>query len=89
MAITKTTTFNFVSSYPAENPSGAANSNGSHPKLLVVETTVFDDSEDDKLPATLQSKRWIGKYSDEENSTLTDVSSEDAMIQSIAGVIWS
>ena len=89
MAITKTTTFNFVSSYPAENPGGAANSNGSHTKLLVVETIVFDDSEDDLLPVSHQSKRWIGKYSDESNSTLTYVSSEDAMVKSIAGVIWS
>ena len=89
MAITKTTTLNFVSSYPAEDSSGAANLNSSHPKLLVIETTIFDDSEDDLLPVSHQSKRWIGKYSDEANSTLTNLSSEDAMVQSIAGAIWS
>lgn len=89
MAITKTTTLNLVSSYPAEDSSGAANLNSSHPKLLVIETTVFDDSDDDLLPVSHQSKRWIGKYSDEANSTLTNLSSEDAMIQTIAGAIWS
>jgi len=89
MAITKTTTFNFVSSYPAEDSSGAANLNSSHPKLVVVETIVFDDSSDDLLPLSSQIKRWIGKYSDEANSTLTDLSSEDDMVKSVAGVIWS
>tara|TARA_S200002703_G_C3621562_1_gene190871 strand:- start:213 stop:482 length:270 start_codon:yes stop_codon:yes gene_type:complete len=89
MAITKTTTFNYVSSYPAEDSSGAANLNSSHPKLVVVETIVFDDSSDDTLPMGNQIKRWIGKYSDEANSTLTDISSEDTMVQSVAGVIWS
>tara|TARA_B100001063_G_C16631328_1_gene485972 strand:+ start:220 stop:489 length:270 start_codon:yes stop_codon:yes gene_type:complete len=89
MAITKTTTFNFVSSYPAEDSSGAANLNSSHPKLVVVETIVFDDSSDDLLPLSSQIKRWIGKYSDEANSTLTDVSSEHALVKSIAGAIWS
>ena len=89
MAITKTTTFNFVSSYPAEDSSGAANLNSSHPKLVVVETIVFDDSSDDLLPLSSQIKRWIGKYSDEANSTLTDLSSENDMVKSVAGVIWS
>ena len=89
MAITKTTTLNLVSSYPAEDSSGAANLNSSHPKLLVIETTVFDDSGDDLLPVSHQSKRWIGKYSDEANSTLTNLSSEHAMVQTIAGAIWS
>ena len=89
MAITKTTTFNFVSSYPAEDAGGAANLNTSHPKLVVVETIVFDDSSDDTLPMGNQIKRWVSKYSDEANSTLTDLSAEDTMVQSIAGAIWS
>ena len=89
MAITKTTTFNYVSSYPAEDASGAANLNSSHPKLVVVETIVFDDSSDTLLPLGNQIKRWVGKYSDEANSTLTDLSSEDDMVKSVAGVIWS
>lgn len=89
MAITKTTTFNYVSSYPAEDSSGAANLNSSHPKLVVVETIVFDDSSDALLPLDTQIKRWISKYSDEANSTLTNISSEDAMVKSVAGVLWS
>ena len=66
MAITKTITFNYVSSYPAEDASGAANLNSSHPKLVVVETVVFDDSSDDTLPVsythlTLPKMIWLNQ----------------------------
>tara|TARA_B110001452_G_C14895833_1_gene313113 strand:+ start:282 stop:548 length:267 start_codon:yes stop_codon:yes gene_type:complete len=88
MAITKTTTFNHVCTFPAVDTTEASNNNAAHPEMMVIETITLDDSGDDTLPISQETKRYISKYSDA-NSTLTDISSENALVKSIAGVIWS
>jgi hypothetical protein len=74
--------------YPKTDSSAASTTNAGNPGIHVVERITLDDSSDDQLPITTQAERNIWRYVSDGGSA-TDVSSEDALIQSIAGAIWS
>ena len=88
MAITKTTQLVFATVYPKADSSAASTTNAGNPGIHVVEKISLDDTEDDQLPITANAERNIWRYV-EDGGSATDVSSEDALIQSIAGAIWS
>ena len=88
MAITKTTLLHFVAVYPKQDSSAASTTNAGNPGIHVMECVTLDDSGDDQLPITTTMERNIWRYVSDGGSA-TDVSSEDALIQTIAGAIWS
>ena len=88
MAITKTTQLVFAAVYPKTDSSAASTTNAGNPGIHVVENITLDDSSDDQLPITTTKERSIFRYV-EDGGSATNVSSEDALIQTIAGAIWS
>ena len=88
MAITKTTTLKEVVVFPMEDSSAASTTNAGNPSISITELIVLDDVSDDQLPLESKANRRIYRYVTE-GGAATDVSSEDALIQSIAGAIWS
>jgi hypothetical protein len=88
MAINKTTTLKTVNVYPASDPSAESTTIAGNPSIFVVETVTLDDSEDDQLPFSRIIERDIFRYV-EDGGAATDITSEDALVQTIAGAIWS
>ena len=88
MAITKTKTLKKATVYPASDSSAASTTIAGNPVIYVVEEIVLDDSEDDQLPLARNIERDIFRYT-EDGGYATDISSEDALVQTIAGAIWS
>lgn len=88
MAITKTTILRNATVYPASDPSAASTTIAGNPVIFVVETMTLDDSEDDQLPISRDIERDIYRYV-EDGGAATDIASEDALVQTIAGAIWS
>mgnify|MGYP005696007211 CR=1 FL=1 len=88
MAITKTKTLKKATVYPASDSSAASTTIAGNPVIYVVEEIVLDDSEDDQLPLARNIERDIFRYV-EDGGAATDISSEDALVQTIAGAIWS
>ena len=56
---------------------------------MVVYQETFDDSKDAKLPVTTDRVVHFYRYSDEEAGTATDISGEDALVQTVCGAIWT
>lgn len=87
MAITKVTTVQRVEVYPATAEEDA--------RLMVVYMDRFDDPEDDQLPHESQRGVHLTKTissTDEEGNvteTPTDLTNHDAIVQTIAAVIWA
>jgi hypothetical protein len=70
----------------------AADSVNQHPRMTVVYTHVFDDTEDADLPVETQKVKHLHKYIMErgsETEVLTDVSGEDPLVQTIAAAVWT
>jgi len=88
MAIEKTTTFINVTALPPGDASASSDTNTAHPQLMVMEQITLDDTEDDTLPISQQTRRYINRYV-VDGGVATNVSSEDALVQSVAGAIWS
>ena len=88
MAITKTKTLKKATVYPASDSSAASTTIAGNPVIYVVEEIVLDDSEDDQLPLARNIEKDIFRYT-EDGGYATDISSEDALVQTIAGAIWS
>ena len=88
MAITKTTQLVFASVYPKSDSSAASTTNAGNPGIHIREIITLDDANDDQLPLESKSNRSIYRYVSDGGSA-TDVSSEDSLVQSIAGAIWS
>ncbi len=87
MAITKTTTIHDITVFPAmETGDNTLNSN--HPRLLVSYVDTLDDSEDSDLPIEVSRNKQIEKFVSDGGGA-TDVSGEDALVQAVAGGIWS
>jgi|SaaInlV_120m_DNA_3_1039746.scaffolds.fasta_scaffold95162_2 hypothetical protein len=88
MAITNTRTVQRCEVYPAMNDE-------SNPSLMVVYQHIFDDTEDDSLPASSTVVKHLHRYilnvdaAGEETSTATDVTGEDQLVQDICGALWS
>ena len=88
MAITKTITFLKASVYPPVDSTSASTTNAGNNEIEVFETIVLSDSSDSAFPIEQSTKRFISRYVSDGGSA-TDVSSEHALVKSIAGVIWS
>lgn len=88
MAITKTTTLIRAEVYPTPEPSAAITTNAGNPCICVLEKIELDDPSDNQLPIISQKSRTILRYV-EDGGAATNVSSEDSLVQSIAGAIWS
>ena len=89
MAITNTTSVQRIEVYPAQDSSAANTTNAGNCTVMVVYLETFDDSSDAKLPVTTDRIVHLYRYSDEEAGTATDISGEDALVQSVCGAIWA
>ena len=89
MAITKTTNLERVEVMPAEDAAAADTTNAGNPRVECVYLDTVDDSTDDDLPASFTRIKTLHRYSDEDNQTATDVTSEDQLVQDICGAIWA
>ncbi len=89
MAITNTTSVQRIEVYPAQDSSAENTTNAGNTTLMVVYVETFDDSGDAKLPVSTQRVVHLYRYSDEEAGTATDISGEDALVQTVCGAIWT
>lgn len=88
MAITKTTTVQRCEVYPLQDSSAEDTANAKHPTVMVVYNDVIDDADDADLPVTATRVKHILKFV-EDGGAATDVSGEDALVQTICTAIWS
>ena len=88
MAITLTRTVQRVETYPLADSTAADDTNAKHPTLMVVYNDLFDDADDEQLPVTATKVLHFNKYV-EDGGADTDMSGEDALVQTIATAIWS
>jgi len=88
MAITLTRTVQRVETYPLADSTAADDTNAKHPTLMVVYNDLFDDVSDDQLPVTATKVLNFSKYV-EDGGDATDMSGEDALVQTIATAIWA
>ena len=87
MAITKTTSISNIVVVP-KDASAASSTNAGNPRITVWSIIVVDDDSDNELPMSNQMTKHIYRYV-EDGGSATDVSAEDALVQSIAAAIWS
>jgi hypothetical protein len=88
MAITKTTTVQRCEVYPLLDSSADDTANANHPSVMVVYNDVIDDADDADLPVTATRVKHIRKFVEDGGAT-TDVTGEDALVQTICTAIWS
>jgi len=88
MAITKTTTVQRCEVYPLQDSSADDTANAKHPRVMVVYNDVIDDADDADLPVTATRVKHLYKFV-EDGGEATDVSGEDALVQTICTAIWS
>ena len=88
MAITNVRTVQRCEVYPAQDSSAADTANAKHESVLVTYNHTFDDSEDATLPISSIQHVQLYKFV-EDGGGATDYSSEDALIQTVCGAIWS
>jgi hypothetical protein len=88
MAITLTRTVQRVETYPLADSTAADDTNAKHPTLMVVYNDLFDDADDEQLPVTATKVLHFSKYV-EDGGAATDMSGEDALVQTIATAIWA
>ena len=88
MAITKTTTIGTIEVSPATDTSAASTSNAKYPTILINFTDIIDDPEDSTLPVYHMHSKTLTKLV-EDGGAATDYSSQDALVQSVCGAIWS
>lgn len=89
MAITRTTTVERIEVYPAADSSAADTLNRGNPTVMCVYHESFDDTSDADLPTSTPRVKHLVRYSDEENATATDLSSEHQLVQDVCGAIWT
>ena len=88
MAITKTTTVQRCEVYPLADSTAETTANAKHPSVMVVYNDAMDDAEDADLPITATRVKHLNKFV-EDGGDATDVSGEDALVQTICGAIWA
>ena len=88
MAITNVRTLERIEVYPIADSSAADTSNAKHESVVIVYNYTFDDSEDASLPITTTKVVYLNKFV-EDGGSATDLSSEDALVQTVCGAIWS
>jgi len=87
MAITKTRSVQRIEVYPAVGDGDE--------RVMVVYVNIFDDLEDEELPVTstkiVHLEKTTTDSSDPENPvvTNTDISGEDALVQTVCNAVWS
>ena len=87
MAITKTRSVQRIEVYP-----GAGDDDE---RVMVFYNIVMDDADDDELPVTttrlVQLEKTTTDNSDPENivEVATDISGEDALVQTVCNAVWS
>ena len=88
MAITKTTTVQRCEVYPLADSTAETTANAKFPSVMVVYNDAMDDAEDADLPITATRVKHLSKFA-EDGGSATDVSGEDALVQTICGAIWA
>ena len=88
MAITKTTTVQRCEVYPLMDSTAETTANAKFPSVMVVYNDAMDDAEDADLPITATRVKHLNKFV-EDGGDATDVSGEDALVQTICGAIWA
>ena len=88
MALTKTTTIGTIEISHATDTSAVDTSNAKYPTIRINFTDIIDDSEDSTLPLYNMHAKIITKFV-EDGGSATDVSGEDALVQTVCGAIWS
>jgi len=88
MAIIKTTTVQRCEVYPLQDSDAENTANAKHASLMVVYNDSMDDADDADLPVTATRVKHIYKFV-EDGGSATDVSGEDALVQTICGAIWA
>ncbi|MDB2580772.1 hypothetical protein N9X62_00055 [Candidatus Poseidoniales archaeon] len=88
MAIVKTTTVQRCEVYPLQNSDAENTANAKHASLMVVYNDSMDDADDADLPVTATRVKHIYKFV-EDGGDATDVSGEDALVQTICAAIWA
>lgn len=88
MAITKTTTVQRCEIYPLMDSSAADTANAKFPVLMVVYNDSMDDADDPDLPIVATRVKHLNKFV-ADGGAATNISGEDALVQSICGAIWS
>ena len=88
MAITKTTKVERIEVYPPADSSAADSANAKHETVMVVYNDTLDDSSDADLPVTATRVKHLQKFV-EDGGAATSYSSEDALVQTVCGAIWS
>ena len=88
MAITKTVQFKKVTIFPKKDSSAPSTTNDGNPRLIISEKITLDDTSDNDLPIVRSQTRTIYRYVTD-GEAATDISSEDSLVQTIAGAIWS
>ena len=88
MAITNVRKVQRVEVYPIADSTAADTSNAKHESIMVAYNYTFDDSEDASLPITTTKVVYLNKFV-EDGGAATDLSSEDALVQTVCGAIWS
>ena len=99
MAITKTTRVQRAEVYPKTDADAEATVSAAWPTVMVVYEDVLDDPDDSELPVTATRVKHLSKFTvtygtdsdgnPTESSAATDVTGEDALVQSICGAVWS
>ena len=88
MAITKTTTVQRCEVHPLMDSSAADTANAKFPSIMVVYNDSMDDADDPDLPIIATRVKYLNKFV-EDGGAATDVSGEDALVQSVCGAIWA
>ena len=86
MSITKTTTLSVIKVSPLFNSSAEDTAKPSHPTMMVhyVDTYTEDGVEGRPVTRVKELHKFV-----EDGGAATDVSGEDALVQTIATAIWS
>ena len=90
MAISNTTTVQRIEVYPLADSSADATANAKHPTLMVVlNNTLTGTGADAGLDGSVSTQvKNFTKFVDDGGSA-TDMSGEDALVQTVATAIWS
>jgi hypothetical protein len=86
MAITKTSVLSEVVATPAIDSSAEDTANDKHPVMVV---SYFDTYTEDSVVGDSRHREVTLKKFVEDGGAATDVSGEDALVQTIATAIWS
>ena len=88
MAITNVKTVQRIEVYPPADSSAADTANAKHETIMAVYNHTFDDSEDASLPVGTTASKHLFKFV-EDGGAATNVSGEDALVQTICAAIWA